>query len=1038
MNRIYSYAAGNRLLVLTLALLTMTLGYLGYRNLPINAFPDVSPNLIQVFTETHGLSPRDVERYVTWPVEVAMNGLPRMKKIRSVSNFGLSVVNVYFHDDMEIYRARQLVGERLREAARHIPEGFGEPEMGPLSTGMGQILYYYLADTTGKRNLIQLRTIHDWLVKPRMESTPGVTESLGIGGFEKQFQVEVRPVDLLRFGVTIGEVIDKIKANNLNVGAQFIVRNSEELLVRSVGLATGRSDLAAITIKTSGGTPVLLRDLADIKIGGAIRRGLLTMNGRQEVVGGLVVKLFGANSSRVIARVERKIKRINKTLPKGVQLVPYYEQKSLVQACTSTVGRALLQGMILVCMILVLFMGSFRVTVVVAAALPFSVLFAVGGMHLVGMTANLMSLGGLAIALGMLVDGAIVMAENSDRKLRTGPADQPVGKAVVESCREVGRPILFAIAIIITVFLPLFMLQGVEGKTFRPLAYAVALAMLGSLVYALFVSPALSALLLKRRSAGASTGRPWAERVNGFLAAVYGPVVGVMIRQRWIAVAIVGLLLAVGAGVFPLLGSEFTPKLDEGTIILRTTMAPSISLEHSKRLTMEIERRLMKVPDVKAVVSRVGRGEIGAHADPVNSAEMLVVLHPRGDRTNKTHAGLVAAMRGAVGEVPGVQTNFTQPIATTVDELLEGIRAELAVKLFGEDLDLLRKRAGRVAEVLRRVRGASDVQVDQVHGTPQVVVRISREAIARYGLNVADLQQVIKAAVGGAVAGQVFQGTKRFDIFVRFPAKHRNSRRAIEGIMLNIPSGGTIPLRQVASVQEVVGVRQIRREDNQRFVAIQCNVSGRDIGSFVAEAQKRIDAMGKLPTGYRMTWGGQYRLQQEANDRLWQVIPATLVLVLLLLFTSFGNIRSAGLILLNIPPALVGGVVALWASGQNLSVPSTVGLIALFGVALENGLVLVTAANDKVGKGVSPDEASRQAATTRVRPVLMTALTTALGLLPLLIATGTGSEVQRPLATVVVGGLATSTIVTLLVLPAVYRWFAPKVAQSDEAQEGVA
>ena len=1018
MNSMIRFALDNRLLGFALGLLIAAAGVQGYRALPVDAFPDVSPNLVQVFTTTEGLSPEDVEKYVTYPVEAAMNGLPGLERIRSVSNFGLSVVNVYFQDDVDIYFARQLVGERLQEAREQIPGGFGEPEMGPISTGMGLVLFYYLADESGQYTLEQLRTIQDWIVKFQLQTVPGVTEVLGIGGHEKQFHVSVHPEDLLRYDLTIGDVIDRIRENNLNVGAQFIERNAEEYVVRSEGLATNLRDLEHIVLKSKDGTPVFLGQVADINVGGALRRGLQTRNGTEEVVAGMVIKLFGTNASTVIERVEEKIASINDALPPGVRIVPYYEQKTLVQASVWTVQSALIQGIVLVSLVIVVFLGALRPSVVVALSIPFSVLFATLGMGRFGISANLMSLGGLAIAIGMMVDGTIVLVENVDRLLRERGDEASRKDVVLQACTEVARPIAFAISIIIIVFLPLFTLQGVEGKTFRPLAYTVALAMGGSLAFALTLAPML-ALTVMRAPRGRGNRVAWMQ----FVLRVYRPIVARFVRHRPLAVIVAAALLVIGIAVVPFLGSEFTPRLQEGTLVLRLTMPPSISLAESKRVTMIVERRLMGVEEVTGVVTRIGRGEVGAHADPVNSAEMYILLGPRESWSVGSQEELEEVIREGIGRVPGVLTNFTQPIAMTIDELLEGVRAELAIKLYGDDLDALAEKAQEVAQVVSKVRGAADVQVDQVSGTPQLVLRVDRHAVARYGMNVEDVQQTIRAAVGGEVAGQIFEGVRRFDIFVRFAPEYRSTSEAIGNILVAGPDDIRAPLSELAAIDERVGPRQITREDNQRFITIQCNVVDRDIGTFVEEAQAAIDESVRLPAGYFLTWGGQFRLQQEANRRLAVVVPITLIVIFVLLFSSFNSLRNASLIVLNIPLALVGGVVALWISGQNLSVPASVGFIALFGIALENGMVLVTYLNQLVAEGRPVDEASIEGACLRLRPVLMTAATTALGLLPLLFSSGTGSEVQRPLATVVVGGLLSSTVLTLLVIPALYRWF---------------
>ncbi len=1020
--KIIQFALNNRLLVIVVGIIIMAAGYYSYLKLPVDAFPDVSPTLVQVFTETQGLAPEEVEKYVTYPVEVAMSGLPKLKKIRSISNFGLSVVNIYFEDGMDIYFARQLVNERLQEAREQIPEGFGDPQMGPISTGMGLILFYYLDDTTGRYTLEELRTIQDWLIKFHLQTVPGVTEVLGIGGYEKQYHIVVNPDALLRYDVSIQEIIEKVKANNLNVGGQFIEKNQEEYIVRSVGLASSIEDLKKIIIKSVDGTPIFLKDLAQIRIGGAIRRGLQTRNGVSEVVAGQVVKLFGTNSSTVIKRVEEKLNEINKILPEGLKIVPYYDQKRLVEACVKTVINALIQGIILVALVILIFMSAIRPSIVVAISIPFSVLFAFLLMSYFHISSNLMSLGGLAIAIGMMVDGPIVMVENVDRMLSSRSSTENI---VYRACVEVCRPIAFAILIIIVVFLPLFTLQGVEGKTFRPLAYTVALAMSGSLMFSLFLAPVLSQLLVKRSPKHMEQKKE--HIIVRILLRFYRPLVSWFVKKRWVAV-LLSLILLLSGGIFlSRLGSEFTPTLQEGTLVIRLTMAPSISLNQSKHITMIVEKRLMKIPEVKEVVSRIGRGEVGAHTDPVNSAEMYVLFKPKKYWKRATsQEELEEVIREHLGEIPGVLMNFTQPIAMTIDELLEGVRAELAIKLFGDNIDVLKEKADEIVGVVSRIPGASDLQADQISGTPQLLIKVNRKAISRYGINIFDVQEVIKAGVGGEVVGYVFEGTRRFGILVRFTPEFRKTKKSIENILIQAPNGEKIPLIQLASIKEIIGPRQITREDNQRFITIQCNVKGRDIGSFVKEAQRAIDEQVKLPPGYLVTWGGQFRLQQEANKRLFLVIPMTLIIISLLLMSFFNSLKNTMLILLNIPLALVGGIIGLWITDQNMSVPSSVGFIALFGIALENAMVLVSYLNQLLREGTPIDEASIKGACLRLRPVLMTAITTSLGLIPLLFSSGTGSEVQRPLATVVVGGLVTSTILTLLVVPAFYKWFSIK------------
>jgi cobalt-zinc-cadmium resistance protein CzcA len=1024
MNRFIETILAQRLILLVLGIGVIVAGAFAYRSLPVDAFPDVTPTLVQVFTETEGLAPEDVERYVTYPVEVAMNGLPDLAEVRSTSNFGLSVVNVYFEDGTDIYFARQLVNERLQVAAEEIPQGFGEPEMGPITTGLGQILFYYLKDETGTYSLEELRELQDWVVKFNLQTVKGVTEVLSLGGYVKQFQVVIEPQALLRYDLTIADVLDIVEANNANVGAQFIVQNSEQYVVRSIGLAEDIADLETIVVKTVDGTPVYLRDIAEVKIGGEVRQGLATHDGKGEVVAGLVLKLIGTNTSSVIERVKTELAKIQTALPEGVKIVPYYDQSALVGQAVGTVTNALLQGIGLVALVIFAFMGGVRPSIVVALSIPFSIGFAFIMMQLLGISANLMSLGGLAIAIGMMVDAAIVIVENVDRVIHDPAAKGSRRELVAKACAEVLRPVIFAIAIIIIVFLPLFMLQGVEGKTFRPLALTVSLAMLGSLIFAALIAPALSEIIMRRRSSGGSIEEAGVLR---YLIDLYRPMVAFLVRARWLAAGLAGALVVVGVLAFPMLGSEFTPALKEGDLLVRLTMAPSISLDEAKETATRFERRLLnEFPQVETIVSRVGRGEVGAHADPVNNAESFVGLKPEEEWTEDiAYDDLIAKMAEAFEDFPGVQFNFTQPIAAATDELLTGTKAELAVKIFGPDSEELRRIAGEVRDVVSGMEGAADVQMDQVIGTPQLRIRIDREAVARYGLNVDDVQEVVSTAVGGSAAGQILEGVRRFDILLRYPESRRDTEEAIRRIVLQTPAGPLVSLDQVTEIDSIVGPRQITREDSQRFITVQANVRGRDIGSFVAEGERLIAEQVNLPPGYLVNWGGQFELQQEANQRLAIVVPVTLGLIMLLLFVNFGSLKSAGLIMLNIPLALVGGILGLLMTGQNLSVPASVGFIALFGIALENGMVLVTYLNRLVEEGVDIDDASIQGACLRVRPVLMTAATTALGLIPLLYATGAGSEVQKPLATVVVGGLVTSTILTLLVIPALYKWFAP-------------
>lgn len=1027
MQRLIQFALRSRLLVVVLGLLTAAAGYFTYQRLPVDAFPDVTPVLVQVFTETEGLAPEEVEQYVTYPVEVAMNGLPKLKQIRSVSNFGLSVVNIYFHDGTDIYFARQQVNERLQEARDKIPPGFGEPQLGPIATGLGQILFYLVEDQTGKRTPEEVRQIQDWLVKFNVQTVPGVTEVLSLGGEVKQFQIQVRPNDLLRYNLGLEDVVRAVKANNANVGAQFIVKNAEEYIVRSVGLATSIPDLERIILKSEDGTPVYLNQVAGVQIGGEMRRGLATLSGKGEAVVGMILKLIGANTSTVIGEVKERLDKINKMLPPGIKLVAYYDQATLVAKCVNTVTKALTEAVVLVILIQLALLGGLRPSVVVLLAIPFSLAFAFLLMQYVGLSANLMSLGGLAIALGLLVDGAVVMVENVDRMLRESDPNEPVIHVVARACIEVAKPIVFSLFIIVIVFLPLFTLQGVEGKTFRPLAQTMAFAMFGSLIFAVGFVPVLSSLLMRRpkRKAGEHAEHKEFIVLRGMLA-VYRPLVSFFVRRPVVAIALAGVLLVIGGWLFTRLGSEFVPRLNEGDLLIRSTMSPSISLDEARDTMLRMERRVTaQFPEVTRIVTRVGRGEVGAHADPVNNAESFVAMKPVEQWTSaKDLDEMLAKMGESLEKFPGVQFNLTQPIAAAVDELVTGVRAELAIKIFGPDMEVLKDKAAEVEAVIRGVPGAADVQKDQVSGTPQLRITVDRDAISRHAINVEDVQHIIQTAVGGEKAGQIFEGIPRFDILVRYAPGSRNTAEVIGEILVPAPGGAKVPLDELAKVEEIVGPRQITREDNQRFITVQCNVRGRDIGSFVPDAQRAIEAKVKFPPGYSVNWGGQFELQQQANKRLAVVIPFTLLIVFLLLYSTFNSLRNCLLILLNIPLALVGGIAGLWLTGQVLSVPASVGFIALFGIALANGMVLVTYLNQLLQEGIPMAEVCVRGACLRLRPVLMTALAAGLGLVPMVLSHGTGSEVQRPLATVVIGGLVTSTILTLLVIPSVYRWFA--------------
>ena len=919
-----------------------------------------------------------------------------------------------------MYFARQVVGERLPEASEAIPDGFGTPQLGPISSGLGIIMYFRVVDETGAYDLTELREITDWMIKYPLQSVEGVTEVLALGGFEKQYQVRLNPDLLIAYDLEVADVIGALESANRTTGAQFIEVGAEQYTVRGVGLARSVSDLAETPVSTVNGRSIRVSDLGEVVIGGGTRQGLATANGNGETVAGLVLKLYGTNTSDVIERTHARFDEINASLPEGVRAVPYYDQGTLVRRAASTVTTALWQGALLVAVVVFIFLGGWRPSLVVVLSIPFSVGFAFISMSVLGISANLMSLGGVAIAIGMMVDGAIVIAENVDRGFRERRNGEDARDVVAKSTAEVIAPLIAAVAVVIIVFLPLFSLEGVEGKTFRPLAASAALAMTGSLLYAALVAPAMAFGLIKPPKHNTSG--------EGAIAGVVKSVASVFVRARLAAVALALGLLVIGGLAGSRLGSEFTPALEEGDILLRVSMAPSISLTEGRETSTRLERRLLAAfPEIDSIVSRIGRGEVGAHADPVNSIEAFVALKPRSEwRPGLTPTDLRAEISEDLESFPGIRVNIGQPIAMSVDELLTGTKAQLAVKIFGPDMDVLLEGSQDLQSILQRVSGASDVQADQITGAPQLVVSVDRAALGRYGLSVEEALDTLSAAVGGAEAGVLFEGVRQFPVVVRFDENRRDNAQTIGRLILESESGARVPLSSVASIRTVVGPRQITRENGERFITVQLNVRGRDIGSFVADAQAATSSQLDLPPGYRVEWGGQFELQQQANARFAVVIPITLGIVLLILLLAFGRLKSAILILLNIPLALTGGTLALWLTGLPVSVPATVGFIALFGIALGNGMVLVSFMDDFARQGRDHNALAIEAAGLRARPVLMTALTTALGLAPLLFATGVGAEVQRPLATVVMGGLVSSTVLTLLVLPALHRWFAPK------------
>ena len=1055
LNKLIDLGIQNRLMVVLALLATMVAGVLILPKLNLDAFPDVTNVQVQINTEARGLAAEEVEQLITFPIEAVMYALPDVEEVRSISKTGLSVITVVFKEGTDIYFARQLVFERLQAAREQIPEGIGTPEMGPNTSGLGQVYQYILrTDDPVTYDALTLRSLNDWVVKLLLMPVGGVTDVLSFGGEVRQYQVQLDPQRLLAYGLGIDEVTAAVEANNRNAGGWYLDRGEEQLVIRGVGwLRSGEDglrDLGNIPLKDVDGVPVRVRDVASVAFGPEIRQGAVTMTSRDadgqpeplgEVVAGIVLKRMGANTKAAIDGIKERLPAIQMALPDGVTLEPVYDQSDLVSQAVNTVSKALLEAFVLIVIVLMLFLVNLRASFLVLISVPISIGLALMVMAQWGISANLMSLGGLAIAIGMMVDGSVVMMEHIFSHLTTPDADHReqikadiaggsptpfdaehdrhgIALRIQEAAREVGRPVFFAVVIIIIVFAPLFSLEGVEGKLFQPMAVSIVLAMLASLFVALIVVPALTTYLFRRgvKHKESFIMRPLSQAYRVTLNAALAR------RKRVVFGAVT--LFAASLALVPFLGTEFVPELEEGTLNIRVTLAPSSSLDTSLRVAEKLEAQLMTFPEVLYVSSRVGRAEIGGDPEPVSNVEIFVGLKPVSEWTSAPdRKALQVLMEEKMSVHPGLLFSFSQPIATRVDELLSGVKAQLAIKLFGPDLDGLATTGKAIEALVRKVDGTRGVEMEQIAGEAQLVLRPDRDALARYGVPVAQVMDLVSDAIGGREAGQVIKGNERYDIYVRLDESHRDSIEAIRSLILQAPNGSWLRLGDIAQVAIESGPPQIRRDDVQRRVVIQANVDGRDMGGLVSELRERISSEINLPPGYSVVFGGQFENQQRAQARLMIVVPLSLGLIFLLLYFAFNSVGQALLIMLNVPLALIGGIAALFFSGQYLSVPGSIGFIALFGVAVLNGVVMVSAINQRLGGGLSPDEAVFAGAFSRLRPVLMTASIAALGLIPMLLSSGVGSEVQRPLATVVVGGLFSSTLLTLFVLPSLYRTF---------------
>jgi cobalt-zinc-cadmium resistance protein CzcA len=1039
-SRLLDFSLRQRLLIVIVALIIGGGGIYTFKTIPIDAFPDVTSVLVQVVTKAPGLSPAEVERLVTYPIELQLTGVPSLTEMRSLTKVGLSLVTIVFDDSMDINLARQLVLERLLEVGEILPPG-AEPMLVPNSTGLGEVFQYYLESPQGlpvdgpadHRRLIDERTIQDWIIRPLLKSTPEVIDVNSMGGYVKQYQVLVEPAMLRKYNLTLRDVFDAVASNNANAGGNILEKHAEKYIVRGVGLIRSLQDIERIVVKETGGTPVFVGDVAQVLIDHAVRHGATLLNGEREVVSGIVLMLRGGNARDVVEGLKGRIDEIHakRLLPDGLRIVPFYDRIELITSALNTVYKSLAEGVVLVVVVLFLFLGNIRSALIVVGTLVLGPLATFIVMGQIGLTANLMSLGGLAIAIGMIVDGSVVVVENVYRHLSDhSTAAVPRLRLITDAVKEVGQPVVFGILIIILVFLPLLSLHGMEGKMFKPLAYTIMIALLVSLVLSLTLSPVLCSLMLKR-----GTERdPW---IVDLAKRLYAPTLRWALGHRTVVLAMaIGSLLA-SLSLVPFLGSEFIPTLNEGTVAPQTIRLPSVSLRASIEIEKRVQQALMEFPEVEMVVSKIGRTELGNDPQEPNESDPVVRLRPLEQWTTaKTMPELMQKFRERLAQISGATFLISQPIQQRVDELISGVRTEATVKLFGEDLEVLKSKADEIAGVLGTVRGVRDIKVEQLFGQPYLTIDIDRGKIARHGINVADVRQLIITAIGGQAATRVYEGQQRFELVVRFPEQYRDSVDTISNILMSDGAGALIPLADLATVQLEEGPGRISREGLQRYVSIGFNTLGRDIGSLVADAQQKISERVILPAGYTVAWGGSFENMERAMAKLRVIVPVTIGLIFLLLYSTFNSLRQATLIILNLPFALIGGVVALWLTGEYLSVPASVGFINLFGVAVLNGIVLVSYMNKLREDGHSLDEAVTSGALLRLRPVLMTALVALLGLVPLAFASGIGSEVQRPLAIVVIGGLASSTLLTLILLPVLYQWMEGRPAGTSAMAAG--
>lgn len=1023
LQKIIHFSIHQKFVALSLVILMAFGGFTALRQIPINSLPDVTPVQVLVITKAGRYSPYDVEKLVSYPIETAMNGIPDVLEVRSISQFGLSAVTVEFEEGTDIYFARQMVSQRLQSIGNELPQGVSNPQLGPISTALGEIYQYVVRGEN--KSLTELREIQDWLISPQLKTVKGVTEINSFGGFVKQYEVIVQPGKLMAYSIGLEDVILAIENNNSVSGGNYLEHNREQYIIRGFGQITDEQDIAQIIVTHLDNKPIFIKDIAEVTFGEQIRQGGVTQDGKGEVVTGIVMMLRGGNGRKVINEITARIDMINKSLPDGVQIEKFYDQSDLIQRTTKTITTNLIEGGFLVIAVLLLLLGEITGALIVALVIPLSMLFAFMGMKEFGLAANLMSLG--AIDFGMVVDGSVVMVENIVHRLRDKKPGQKSDDIIQGAANEVVRPIFFGVLIILMVYVPIMTFRGMEGILFRPMAITVAAAVLGSLILVLIMVPALSSLAFRkgvriRKNLVIDWLRPRYER---FL------IKNLDRRVFIITPAVIGL--AISLFIMSRMGTEFLPELDEGSILVEQVRMPSVTLDESIENANWFAAQLMAhIPEIQTVVPKTGRSDLANDWMGVHQTDVWVLLKPKEEwRKGMTKDDIAHMIEPYLKTEPGLAYNFTQPIAMRVDELTSGVKSDLAVKIFGEDLEELNRIGNDISQIIARLPGTDNFFKEQTVGQPYLTIDIDREAVAGFGLNVDDVQRVIEAGIGGRVAGQVYEGQRRFDIVTRFPADLRDELSEISDIPVRLPNGEFVPMKRLAHIQPQEGPREIQRENGWRRVIVGINIDQIDMGTYVSDLQKALDDAQVVPPGYFIEFGGTFENQERAMNNLLLVVPLSLLIILGLLYLTFGKIRYAMLILLNLPFALSGGVVLLWIRGMHISVTAAIGFVALFGVAVLNGIVMISYINELRQSGLNVKDSTIQGAATRLRPVLMTALVASLGFLPMAFNTGPGSEVQRPLATVVIGGLITSTLLTLFVLPTVYNWLELKTKNKE-------